>query len=358
MTDENYDSVAGREEVKKAYKSFSKIATTGAIKLLVGTRYSPVDLYADLKDTSVPQYDKDGNEIGSKPLWDWMEKVVEDSKYSDGTGNYLWKRQQMPDGSWYGFDQQILASKRAECLGDLALFGGQYYNNPEVGQESGLTRNSFNYLQPNMLEERQGKWFYGDRELRVSCGMDLAFSEGSGLKRVKRDYTAIAVTAWDTEGYLYILELERFQTSRAEVYYEKLIDLYDYWGFKEATIETNAGGSVVANFIQDELRREGKSLIIKHQHKNQVQGSKEERNAQLFLPLYRQQSVYHVKGGYTKLLEEELVLTKPPHDDLKDAVYISVSNSKRPSKPRFVTNKNTGRVVDGTSRFLSRRRRA
>jgi hypothetical protein len=188
--------------------------------------------------------------------------------------------------------------------------------------------------------------------------MDLAFSEGSGVRKVKRDYTSIAVIAWDADGYLYILDLQRFQTDRAEVYYEKLIDLFEYWDFREVTVETNAGGTVVANFIQDEIRRAGHTLVVKHQHKNGSHGSKEERNSQLFEPLYRSKSVYHQKGGYTRLLEEELRLTRPPHDDLKDAVWIAVSNSKRPSKPKFATNRKERNVVNASNRFLSRRKRA
>lgn len=188
--------------------------------------------------------------------------------------------------------------------------------------------------------------------------MDLAFSEGSGVRKVKRDYTSIAVTAWDNEGYLYVLDLQRFQTAKAEIYYEKLITMHEYWDFREVTVETNAGGAVVANFIQDEIRRAGHTLVVKHQHKNQREGTKEERNSQLFEPLYRNKSVYHTKGGYTRLLEEELHLTKPPHDDLKDAVWIAVSNSKRLAKPKFATNKRERTVVNASNRFLSRRKRA
>ena len=283
---------------------------------------------------------------------------IEDSKFHDGSGVFIWPRMQMPNGQWYGFDRQILATKRAESLGDDALFGGQYFNNPEVGGENRINRDNFIYLQPNLLENRQGRWYYGSKELKLSCGMDLAFSEKSTDKNSKRDFTSIAVTAWDAEGYLYILQLKRFQTAKAEVYYKELFDLHQYWDFREATVETNAGGAVVANFIQDEIRREGHTLVIKHQHKNQREGIKEERNAQLFQPLYRTKSVYHTKGGYTRLLEEELVSAKPAHDDLMDSIWIAISNSKRPSRPKFSTNRKTGNVLDSQSRFLNRRRRA
>lgn len=355
VTNENYKSAAEREEIREVYQSYASIATTGSIKWMVGTRYGDNDLYADLMEREYTAYDDEGNETATHKLWKWFQRVVEDSKNKDGSGTYVWPRMKMPDGSWYGFNRTELSRKKSEAF-NLELYYAQYYNDPNAAAEDKISKDCFMYIQPNMLEERQGKWFYGTKELKLSCGMDLAFTEGSGVKKTKRDHTAIAVTAWDADGYLYILELERFQTDRAEVYYERLMKLHQYWDFREVTVETNAGGKVVANFIQDEARRQGHSLVVKHQPKNQVHGSKEERNDQLFGPLYRNKSVYHTKGGYTRDLEEELMLARPPHDDLKDAIWISVSNSKRVAKPKFATNR-TKSVVNAESRFLSRRRR-
>ena len=356
VTNENYKSAAEREDIREVYQSYASIATTGSIKWMVGTRYGGNDLYADLKEKQYSIYDDVGNEMEVRPLWEWFERTIEDSKTKDGSGNYIWPRQKMPNGNWYGFNQTELGKKRADAF-NLELFYAQYYNDPDAASVDKITQNCFMYIQPNMLEQRQNKWWYGNKELKLACGMDLAFSEGSGNRKVTRDYTAIAVIAWDNEGYLYVLDIQRFQTDRAEVYYQKLLELHDYWDFRECTVETNAGGNVIANFIQDEIRRAGHTLVIKHQTKNQREGSKQERNAQMFEPLYRNKSVYHVKGGYTKLLEEELRLARPPHDDLKDALWIAVSNSKRASKSKI--NVNTKRnVVNASSRFLNRRKRA
>jgi len=357
VTNENYRSAAEREDIREVYQSYASIATTGSIKWMVGTRYGDSDLYADLKQKEYDIFDKEGEVVETRPLWQWFEKTVEDSRNKDGSGTYVWPRMQMPDGNWYGFNRTEIGKKKAEAF-NLELFYAQYYNDPNVASEAKITQDCFLYIQPNKLEQRQNRWFYGEKELKLACGMDLAFSEGSGIRKVKRDFTAIAVIAWDAEGYLYVLDLKRFQTNKAEVYYEELIRLHEYWDFREVTVETNAGGGVVATFIQDEIRRAGHTLVVKHQHKNQREGTKEERNAQLFEPLYRGRSVYHTKGGYTRLLEEELRLAKPPHDDLKDAVWIAVSNSKRVSKPKFATNRRVDNVVNASSRFHSRRRKA
>ena len=357
VTNENYRSAAEREDIKEVYQSYASIATTGSIKWMVGTRYGDNDLYSSLKEKEYEIFDDEGVVTETRPLWKWFERKVETSKRYDGTGTYVWPRAKMPDGNWYGFNQTELSKKKSEAF-NLELYYSQYYNDPNAASEAKITKDCFMYLQPNLLEQRQNRWYYGSKELKLACGMDLAFSEGSGVRKVKRDYTSIAVTAWDNEGYLYVLDLQRFQTAKAEIYYEKLITMHEYWDFREVTVETNAGGAVVANFIQDEIRRAGHTLVVKHQHKNQREGTKEERNSQLFEPLYRNKSVYHTKGGYTRLLEEELHLTKPPHDDLKDAVWIAVSNSKRLAKPKFATNKRERTVVNASNRFLSRRKRA
>lgn len=359
VTNENYRSAAEREEIREVYQSFASIATTGSIKWMVGTRYGDNDLYADLKERTVPVYDNETGELlEEKPLWNFFERVMEDSRMRDGSGTYCWPRMKMPDGSWYGFDRNERARKKAEAFNE-ELFWAQYYNDPNAAATDRISKDHFMYLQPSLLTQKNGHWHYGAKQLKINCGMDLAFSEGSGIKKMKRDFSSIAVIGFDDEGYCYILDLKRFQTDRAEVYYEELVDMYNYWNFRECTIETNAGGKVVANFIQDNLRAEGHLLVINSQHKNQTHGTKEERNSLLLEPMYRQKSVYHTKGGYTRELEEELRLSKPPHDDLKDALYIAVSTAKRPTKARFTTNRRTNsRVVDASSRFHKRRRHA
>lgn len=354
VTNENYKSASEREEIKEVYQSFASIATTGSIKWLVGTRYGDNDLYAELKEKTHAVYNDEGVVVEERNLWNWFERVVEDSKFRDGSGNYVWPRMKMPDGNWYGFDRNELERKRSEAF-NLELFYAQYYNDPNAIATDRITPDCFMYLNPSALDNRQGTWYYGAKRLTINCGMDLAFTEGSGLKKVRRDFTAIAVTASDEDGYVYILDLNRFQTERVEVYYNNLVDMHKYWGFREVTIETNVGGNVIAGFIEDEVRRAGGSLVVKRQPKNQVHGSKEERNEQLLEPLYRNKSVYHNRGKYMRLLEEELKLSKPPHDDLKDAVYISISTAKRSAKPKFTTNRKN--VIQAHGRFLQRSRR-
>jgi hypothetical protein len=174
----------------------------------------------------------------------------------------------------------------------------------------------------------------------------------------------MAVIAWDKEGYLYVLDIRRFQTDKVEVYYQNLIELYDYWGFREAAVETNVGGKVVLNFIQDEVRKDGRSLVVNGVSHNSTSGSKEERIRMTLEPLYRQNSVLHVKGKYIRELEEELRLARPAHDDLKDALTIAVMNAPRPGTTMINNNirsnatRTRGNVLEASGRFYKRRRRA
>lgn len=355
VTNENYRSAAEREDIREVYQSYASIATTGSIKWMVGTRYGDNDLYADLKEKKYPVYDDEGNQIDERPLWRWFEQVVEDSKAKDGSGNYLWPRTKMPDGNWYGFNRNEIEKKRTEAF-NLELFYAQYYNDPNAADQDNITPELFMYIQPQLLVNEGGKWTYADKRLKLNAGMDLAFSEGSGNRRVRRDYTAIAITAWDSEGYLYVLDLRRFQTAQSEVYYRHLKELWEYWQFPEVTVETNGGGKVVANAMEASLRQDGVPLIVNHQHKNQINDSKIERNIQLLHPLYKTKSVFHNKGGYTREYEEELRLTRPPHDDLKDAVFLSVSTGKR--APRERSARRSGTVVPMSRFGIGRRRLA
>ena len=45
-------------------------------------------------------------------------------------------------------------------------------------------------------------------------------------------------------------------------------------------------------------------------------------------------SIWHFKGGYTDVLEEELVLARPAHDDIKDALACAVEIAIKPKRSR------------------------
>ena len=328
VTDENYSSEAEKQDVIKCYKNFMKILTTGSYCKAVGTRYGEDDLYALMMQLKIPVYDEDDEEIGDTPMWRVFNRVVEDSPYRTGDGNFLWPRMTMPNGDVFGFDKRELAIKKANLTvdGELSSFMAQYYNDPNDASLQRISQENFQYLEPKHLKKEGDSWYYSGKQLRLMAAMDLAFSN---LKQKKRDWTAISVVGMCHDGFLYVLDLERFKTDKMEEYYNKVIDLYVKWGFRTLVVETNNGGGLVAGHIKDMVRREGGVLEVKGKPAPN-DSSKFERILQILEPRYRNNEVYHNKIGYIRILEEELKQPRPRNDDLKDAVALAVSELKPP----------------------------
>jgi hypothetical protein len=106
----------GREKVRDQYSLLSSIETVGAREWVVGTRYHPLDLYSSLCDMEVISYDEYGNKKDTEDnqLFEIREWPVETA--GDGTGEYIWPRSKSPDGKWFGFNQEVLDTKRSQYL--------------------------------------------------------------------------------------------------------------------------------------------------------------------------------------------------------------------------------------------------
>jgi hypothetical protein len=99
----------GREKVKDQYSYLSSVETANSREWVVGTRYHPKDLYSDLMQMEIDEYDDLGNVVKADSLFEKLEEAVE--SIGDGTGEFLWPKQQRQDGKWFGFDQEILAKR-------------------------------------------------------------------------------------------------------------------------------------------------------------------------------------------------------------------------------------------------------
>jgi phage terminase large subunit-like protein len=350
VTDENWDTQSGKEDVLKCYKSFAKINSSGGQFIAVGTKYSEDDLYSKMLDIEYKVGDK------TYKRWDVFERVVEDSYRRTGDGNFVWAKQQMPNGEWYGFDEEELAIKKADALidGDLGLFFGQYYNDPSDESTHVIKNSDFKYIDLKHLEQQGSSWYYKDKKLKLYAAADLAWTDSTSKDAKRRDFTAVSVVGIDDEGFIYVLALDRFQTDKPEMYYNKIVELQEYWQFKKITIETNSAGKFIKNFLTDEVRRNGGRLEIEGKVHTSHSGKKEERVAQSLHHRYRNGTIYHTKGGFTKLLEEELKLVKPPHDDLKDVLAIAVSECVAPLKRQGLEKRNSNIIQ--MSRFGGGRR--
>lgn len=335
---DNAYSLEGRTTVSSAVSQFSSILNPGGICKAVGTRYHPNDVYGTWQDTKVELYDEQGEMVGEYDKWITFERAVEEG------GNYIWPREQHPKTQqWYGFNPNVLAGIRAEYFsqGERSQFYAQYYNNPNDTSEERVDMANVPRYDRKHLIYADGSWQVNGKRLAVYAGADLAYTTGK-----RSDYTAFAVLGVDAENFVYILDLEQIKTDKYDDYYKTVMSLHAKWGFRKIMIETNAGANLVVRYLQDEVRRAGESLIIDGRPSA---SSKHERVEATLVPAYAQQRVHHYRGGYMGVYEEQVLLPRPKHDDLRDAVAIALEIAKPPAQRSASTRKN--KVIQLHTRF-------
>lgn len=335
----------GRNKVSTQYSFLNSIEGTDAQEWVVGTRYHPKDLYASMQEMEEEIFDDEGNIIDKKQVYTIFERQVEDS--GDGTGQFLWPRQQRADGKWFGFDAKILATKRAKYL-DKMQFRAQYYNDPNDPGNMRIGRDKFQYFDPKHLINESGTWFYKDRKLNVFASVDFAYST-----KKRSDYTAIAVVGIDRDNMIYVLEIDRFKTERIPDYFEHIFQLHKKWGFRKMGAEvTAAQKAIVRELKEGYIRPYGLYLSIEELAPTRHQGSKEERMAAILEPRYDNLAVWHYRGGHCQTLEDELIAQNPPHDDCMDALAAAISISVAPSGQLSRDRRNSGsNVLNFNTRF-------
>ena len=227
----------------------------------------------------------------------------------------------------YGFDEEILAEKRAN-YDNKVQFRAQYYNDPNDPEEAGITREFFQYYDPIHLARQGNSWFVGDRKLNVCASIDFAYSTSK-----KSDYTTIAVVGADYLKNYFILDLARFKTGQPKEYFDQILRLYDKWNFNKLYAEATGAQVVIINALKnDYIRPQNLALAIEEENPTRHQGTKEERIQNILQPKYANRQMWHYRGGNCQTLEEELLLSNPAHDDLKDALSVAVDKLICPSR--------------------------
>jgi len=324
VTEKNFDTEAGREEVKGTYAAFSSIATNNSIVKAVGTRYHPKDQYQIMMDEEREVYDEEGNFVGAEKNYEVFIRTVEEE------GRFCWPRKLVPEiGEHFGFDWNELARKKSKykASGRMEQYYAQYYNEPNDPELHKLDRSKFQYYDEKHLKFLESKWRYNNKTLNTFAAMDVAYTDGK-----QSDYTAIVVIGVDQDGDIYVLDIDRFKTNKFDVYYDRMIGLQAKWNFRKIQVETNAGGSLVAQYLKDQIKLNGASVAVDGKAKTANEGKKSERIAAILEPRYENQSIWHPKSGIIGLLEEEIILPNPPHDDLKDALATAITISRPPAR--------------------------
>lgn len=333
----------GREKVKDQYSLLSSIETVNAKEWVVGTRYHPLDLYSNLAEMVLDEFDDEGNVKHTVALFDVKEHAVETA--GDGTGEFLWPRSQRSDGKWFGFNQEELAKKRAQYLNKVH-FRAQYYNDPHDIDSSPIKRDLFQYYDPNHLGRRDYSWFFKRERLNIVAAVDFAYTTGK-----KSDYTSIVVLGVDGLNNYYILEIDRFKTDKISEYFQHILKLYEKWGFRKIRCEVSTAQSVIVKDLKDNyIRPYGLSLSVDEYRPTRWQGSKEERIMAILEPRYANHQIWHYQSGNTQILEEELMFTNPSHDDVKDALASAVDFAVPPMNI-FAIKRNNEQPAQYHSRF-------
>jgi phage terminase large subunit-like protein len=318
---ENAYSKEGREKVKSQYSLLASIEGANAREWVVGTRYHPSDLYSELMSMTQDTFNDDGDIEGSEGIYEVYEKAVENR--GDGTGEFLWPRQLRKDGKWFGFDQKILAKKRGQYL-DKGQFRAQYYNDPSDPDNVPVTKDKFQYYERKFLSQEGGHWKFRGKRLNVVAAVDFAFSLSK-----KADFTAIVVVGMDSEGQVYVLDIDRFRTDRISEYFEHILQLSNKWGFRKLRAEVTVAQAVIVRQLKDLIRENGLSISIdEHRPQNK---SKQERMMAILEPRYDNKLIWHYKGGECQTLEEELATRNPSHDDVIDALSNAIDIAIKPA---------------------------
>lgn len=319
---ENAYTEDGRESVSKKASQFTSIRNAGGFTMACGTRYHPSDVYATWKAQEYEIFNEEGDVVDRKPVWEIKEHVVE----IDGV--FLWPKAVRADGKHFGFDLQVLSRIRAE-YSDRVQFYAQYYNNPNDPGSNRINRDRFQYYDKKYLKQKEGDWYFKNKKLNVYAAIDFAFS-----LHKKSDYTAIVVIGIDDEGFIYLLDIDRFKSDKISEYFNHIAALHSKWEFKKLRAEVTVAQAVIVRDLKDRLREEGLRLSIDEYRPSRNEGTKEERIASALEHRYDNQSIWHFKGGYIDVLEEELILSRPPHDDVKDALAAVVEIAVKPKKSR------------------------
>ena len=336
---ENAYTEDGRDSVVKKSSQFTSIRNAGGFTLACGTRYHPSDIYATWKNQEYEVFDEEDTLVGKNPVWEIKEFAVEKD------GIFLWPRTIRPsDGKAFGFDIRVLSRIKAEYE-DRTQFFAQYYNDPNDKSSNRIDRSKFQYYNPKFLKRNGGTWFYKGNRLNIYAAVDFAYT----MKK-RSDSTAIVVIGINSDNQIFVLDIDQFKTDSISEYFNHVIRLHSKWDFRKLRAEVTAAQVVIVRDLKDKIREQGLSLSIEEYRPSRAEGSKEERIAAALDHRYENLQMWHHEAGFIHVLEEQLVLSRPAHDDIKDALASAVAIAVKPKASNRSSEERTS-DVQFNSRF-------
>jgi len=327
----------GREKVASAYSQLASIENPGAYEWVVGTRYHPRDIYDTMVNMKEAIFNDEGEAEEDEPVYELFQRVVETD------GEFLWAKQQRSDGKAFGFDAKELARIKAKYI-DQTQFYAQYYNDPNSKETANIAADAFQYYDRSILRNQEGDWYVRDRRLNIYAAIDFAFS-----LRKRADYTALVVIGVDNQANYYVLDIDRFKTDKIVQYYDHILRSWEKWGFRKLRAEITVAQQLIVKELKDSyLRPNGIPLAIDEFRPTRHMGDKRQRINAVLEPKYDNKQIWHYKGGNCQPLEEELVMTHPPHDDIKDALANAIAIA--------ITPKARGNVINFSNRIKTHSR--
>lgn len=330
IVEDNAYTEEGREKVATQISYLASITGTDAKVWAVGTRYHPLDYYSKMMEQVISIYNDSGEEIDQTHLYEVYQREVEDR--GDGTGNFLWPRQQRMDGKWYGFNSNELAKKRTQ-YSDPGRYRAQYYNDPNDYSTASIKRNMFQYYNKALIRQDAGSVYYKETKLNIFASMDFAYSLSK-----RADYTCIVVIGVDSDHNYYVLDIDRFKTNLISEYFSHILSMYTKWNFRKIRLEVTAAQSMIVQDLKDNYIRKH-ALALSVDDNSPRLKTKEERIEAALQSKYANKQMWHFVGGNCELLEEELILQRPPHDDIKDCLASCVEIAVPPAKTHNKINK-------------------
>ena len=201
------------------------------------------------------------------------------------------------------------------------------------------------YYDKKFLKQLDGHWYFKDKRLNIYAAIDFAFSLNK-----RADNSAIVVVGITSDNHYYILDIDIFKTDKISIYFDHIIGMHSKWEFKKLRAEVTVAQTVIVRDLKDKVREEGMSLSIDEFRPTRKEGSKEERIQAALEHKYENLQMWHFKGGYIDVLEEELILARPPHDDVKDALASAVEIAIKPKASNLDFERRTN-IIEFHPRF-------